>query len=75
MRLTLKEKKIVKRLVEHGIELEKEDRIKFHKGKVREERKELKKLLNSILTKVSKDIAEESQKKFKSRLIERKSCM
>ena len=65
MRLTLKEKKIVKRLVEHGIELEKEDRIKFHKGKVREERKELKKLLNSILIKVSKDIEEESQKEVK----------
>lgn len=65
MRLILKEKKIVKRLVEHGIELEKEDRIKFQKGKVREERKELKKLLNSILTKVSKDIEEESQKEVK----------
>ena len=65
MRLTLKEKKIVKRLVEHGIELEKEDRIKFHKGKVRDERKELKKLLNSILTKVSKDIEEESKKEVK----------
>jgi hypothetical protein len=65
MRLTLNEKKIVKRLVEHGIELEKEDRIKFHKGKVREERKELKKLLNSILIKVSKDIEEESQKEVK----------
>lgn len=59
MRLTLNEKKIVKRLVEHGIELEKQDRVLYHRGKKREERKELQKLLNSILKKVTKDIEEE----------------
>ncbi len=59
MRLTLDEKKIVKRLVEHGIELEKQDRVLYHRGKKREERKELQKLLNSILKKVTKDIEEE----------------
>ena len=56
MRLTLTEKKIVKKLVEHAIELEKQDRILYHKGKKRQERKELQKLLSSILEKVSKDI-------------------
>ena len=59
MRLTLKEKKIVKRLTEHAIELEQQDRILYHKGKKREERKELRKLLDSILKKVTKDIEEE----------------
>lgn len=59
MRLTLTEKKIVKRLTEHAIELEQQDRILYHKGKKREERKELRKLLNSILKKVTKDIEEE----------------
>ena len=54
MRLTLDEKKIVKKLVEHGIELEKQDRVLYHRGKKREERKELQKLLNSILKKVTK---------------------
>ncbi len=61
MRLTLNEKKIVKRLTEHAIELEKQDRILYHKGKKREERKELQKLLNSILKKVTKDIEEEAK--------------
>ena len=56
MRLTLTEKKIVKKLIEHAIELEKQDRILYHKGKKRQERKELQKLLSSILEKVSKDI-------------------
>lgn len=59
MRLTLKEKKIVKRLTEHAIELEQQDRILYHKGKKREERKELRKLLDSILKKVTKDIEED----------------
>jgi hypothetical protein len=59
MRLTLTEKKIVKRLTEHAIELEQQDRILYHKGKKREERKELRKLLDSILKKVTKDIEEE----------------
>ena len=59
MRLTLKEKKIVKKLTEHAIELEQQDRILYHKGKKREERKELRKLLDSILKKVTKDIEEE----------------
>ena len=59
MRLTLMEKKIVKRLTEHAIELEQQDRILYHKGKKREERKELRKLLDSILKKVTKDIEEE----------------
>lgn len=59
MRLTLTEKKIVKRLAEHAIELERQDRILYHKGKKREERKELRKLLDSILKKVTKDIEEE----------------
>ncbi len=59
MRLTLVEKKIVKRLTEHAIELEQQDRILYHKGKKREERKELRKLLDSILKKVTKDIEEE----------------
>ena len=62
MRLTLNEKKIVKRLPEHAIELDKEDRILYHRGKKRAERKELQKLLFSILKKVSKDIDEESKK-------------
>ena len=62
MRLTLMEKKIVKKLTEHAIELEKEDMIEYHKGKKREERKELRKLLNSILKKVTKDIEEEDKK-------------
>lgn len=62
MRLTLMEKKIVKKLTEHAIELEKEDLIEYHKGKKREERKELRKLLNSILKKVTKDIEEEDKK-------------
>ena len=61
MRLTLNEKKIVKRLTEHAIELEKQDRILYHKGKKREERKELQKLLNSILKKVTKDIEQEGE--------------
>ena len=59
MRLTITEKKIVKRLTEHAIELEQQDRILYHKGKKREERKELRKLLDSILKKVTKDIEEE----------------
>lgn len=59
MRLTLMEKKIVKRLTEHAIELEQQDRILYHKGKKRVERKELCKLLDSILKKVTKDIEEE----------------
>lgn len=59
MRLTLMEKKIVKKLTEHAIELEQQDRILYHKGKKREERKELQKLLASILKKVTKDIEEE----------------
>jgi CRISPR/Cas system CSM-associated protein Csm2 small subunit len=63
MRLTLTEKKIVKRLVEHAIELEQQDRIAYHKGKKRKEREELKKLLASILKKVSKDIDSEEEKK------------
>lgn len=62
MRLTLMEKKIVKKLTEYAIELEKEDRIEYHKGKKKEERKELCKLLNSILNKVTKDIEEEDKK-------------
>jgi hypothetical protein len=62
MRLTLTEKKIVKKLVEHAIELEKQDRILYHRGKKRQERKELQKLLSSILEKVSKDIEAEKEK-------------
>ena len=62
MRLTLMEKKIVKKLTEHAIELEKEDMIEYHKGKKREERKELRKLLDSVLRKVTKDIDEEENK-------------
>lgn len=62
MRLTLMEKKIVKKLTEHAIELEKEDMIEYHKGKKKEERKELRKLLDSILKKVTKDIEEEDKK-------------
>lgn len=65
MRLTLAEKKIVKKLTEHAIELEKEDRIQYHKGKKREERKELQKLLGSILKKVTKDIEEEDKRDVK----------
>ena len=61
MRLTLMEKKIVKKLTEYAIELEKEDMIEYHKGKKREERKELRKLLDSILKKVTKDIEEEEK--------------
>jgi len=61
MRLTLMEKKVVKKLTEHAIELEKQDRILYHKGKKREERKELQKLLNSILKKVNKDIENEKE--------------
>lgn len=61
MRLTLMEKKIVKKLTEHAIELEKQDKVLYHKGKKREERKELQKLLNSILKKVSKDIENEKE--------------
>lgn len=61
MRLTLTEKKIVKKLTEHAIELEQQDRILYHKGKKREERKELRKLLDSILKKVTKDIEEEAK--------------
>ena len=63
MRLTLKEKKIVKRLTEHAIELEQQDRVSYHKGKKREERKELRKLLDSILKKVTKDIENEKEEK------------
>ncbi len=62
MRLTVTEKKIVKRLVEHAIDLDKQDRVLYHKGKKREERKELQKLLASILKKVTKDIEEEDKK-------------
>lgn len=62
MRLTLMEKKIVKKLTEYAIELEKEDMIEYHKGKKKEERKELRKLLSSILKKVTKDIEEEDKK-------------
>ena len=62
MRLTLMEKKIVKKLTEYAIELEKEDMIEYHKGKKREERKELRKLLDSILKKVTKDIESEEGK-------------
>jgi hypothetical protein len=65
MRLTLAEKKIVKKLTEHAIELEKEDRIQYHRGKKREERKELQKLLGSILKKVTKDIEEEDKRDVK----------
>ena len=61
MRLTLIEKKIVKKLTEHAMELEKEDRVSYSKGKKREQRKELKKLLASILKKVSNDIEKEEQ--------------
>ncbi len=62
MRLTLMEKKVVKKLTEFAIKLEKEDLIEYHKGKKREERKELRKLLDSILKKVTKDIEEEDKK-------------
>lgn len=62
MRLTLMEKKIVKKLTEYAIELEKQDGIEYHKGKKREERKELCKLLSSILKKVTKDIESEEEK-------------
>lgn len=61
MRLTLMEKKVVKKLTEFAIKLEKEDLIEYHKGKKREERKELRKLLDSILKKVTKDIEEEEK--------------
>ena len=56
MRLTTTEKKIVKRLTEHAIELVEQDRIAFHKGKKKVEKKELQKLLDSILNKITKDI-------------------
>ena len=42
------EKKVVKRIVEHVIELEKLDLVAYTKGKKREERKKLQKILNSI---------------------------
>lgn len=67
MRLTLMEKKIVKKLTEHAIELEKLDMIEYHKGKKREERKELRKLLSSILKKVTKDIESEEGKDNEAR--------
>ena len=62
MRLTVTEKKVVKMLVEHAIDLDKQDRVTYHKGKKREERKELRKLLDSVLRKVTKDIGEEENK-------------
>jgi len=62
MRLTITEKKVVKMLVEHAIGLDKQDRVTYHKGKKREERKELRKLLDSVLKKVTKDIDEEENK-------------
>lgn len=62
MRLNLTEKKIVKRIVEHVVGLEQQDRIAYHKGKKRQERKELQKTLQSILKKVSKDIEAEENK-------------
>ena len=67
MRLTLMEKKIVKKLTEYAIELEKLDMIEYHKGKKREERKELRKLLSSILKKVTKDIESEEEKDNEAR--------
>ena len=62
MRLTITEKKIVKRLTEHAMELVEQDRVVYHRGKKREESKALKKALASILTKVTKDIETEENK-------------
>lgn len=62
MRLTLMEKKLVKRLVEHGLELIDQDMVSYHRGKKREEVKILKKNLNSILAKVTKDLETEEDK-------------
>lgn len=62
MRLTLMEKKIVKRLVEHGLELIDQDMVSYHRGKKREESKMLKKNLNSILAKITKDLETEEEK-------------
>lgn len=65
MRLTMTEKKIVKRLTEHAIELVEQDRIVYHRGKKKEESKALKKSLASILAKVTKDIEQEENKEDK----------
>ena len=62
MRLTITEMKVVKMLVEHAIDLDKQDIVTYHKGKKREERKGLRKLLDSVLKKVTKDIDEEENK-------------
>ena len=65
MRLTVTEKKIVKKLTEHAMELVEQDRIVYHRGKKKEESKALKKALSSILTKVTKDIETEEKKEDK----------
>lgn len=62
MRLTLMEKKAVKMMTEHTLELNKQERVQ---GKRKEDKKELNKLLASILKKVTKDIEEESNKEGK----------
>ena len=59
MRLTLDEKKIVRILAQHGIDLVDADMVKYPKGKKREGRKKAKKLLESIIVKINKDIEEE----------------
>jgi len=59
MRLTLQEKKIVQRLVLHGLDLVEADMVQYPKGKKREKKKELKKTLESINKKLLKDIEEE----------------
>jgi hypothetical protein len=59
MRLTLMEKKAVKMMTEHTLELNKQGRVQ---GKRKEDKKELNKLLTSILKKVTKDIEEEGNK-------------
>ena len=61
MRLTVEEKKIVKRLTEHAIDLVSQDRVIYHRGKKREESKALKKALASILKKVTKDLESEEE--------------
>lgn len=62
MRLTLIEKKIVKRLAEHGLELIDQDMVAYHRGRKREEVRMLKKNLNSIIVKVTKDLETEEDK-------------
>ena len=59
MRLTTEEKKVVRRLTQHGLDLVEADMVAYKKGQKREQRKKIVKILNSIMSKIDKDLEEE----------------